>query len=152
MPEPRWLTEEEMRAWLGYRRMRNLMDLQINRDLAADSGLSEQDYDVLSHLSDLPGRRMRANELGARLRWSRSRLSHHLTRMEQRGLITRHEVPGDARGAVAALTDAGEAAIRSAAPAHAASVREHFIDLLTPQEVRTLGDIAEKVLDRLGPG
>ncbi|SDD59148.1 MarR family winged helix-turn-helix transcriptional regulator [Glycomyces harbinensis] len=148
MPEPRWLTEEEMRAWLGYRRMRNLMDLQINRDLAAD-GLSEQDYDVLSQLADLPDGRMRVSELGTRLRWSRSRLSHHLTRMVQRGLVGRDEVPGDARGAVAALTDAGGEAIRAAAPGHVASVREHLIDLLTPQEIRVLGDIAEKVLERL---
>ena len=70
MAEPRWLTPAEMRAWRGYRRMRTLLDLQITRDLAADSGLSDADYDVLSSVSEAPGRRMRIGELAAGMLWS----------------------------------------------------------------------------------
>ncbi|MQM24665.1 MarR family winged helix-turn-helix transcriptional regulator [Glycomyces albidus] len=147
MTEPRWLSDTEMRAWLGYRRMRRLLDLRINRDLAADAGLSEQDYDVLSILSELPDPAIRVGELSERLLWTRSGLSRHLGRMEQRGLVTREDDPDDARGTVVALTETGRGAIRGAAPGHVDSVRRHLIDRLTPAELQVLGDIAEKVLD-----
>jgi DNA-binding MarR family transcriptional regulator len=89
--EARWLDEREMRAWIGYRRMRLLLDLQLQRDLMSQSGLSGPDYDVLSNLSEAEGRSMRLSELAAHMRWSKSRLSHHITRMEQRGLVERRE-------------------------------------------------------------
>lgn len=149
MTNVRWLSDAEMRAWLGYRRMRNLLDPCIDRDLQDTANLSEQDYDVLSHLSDIDGHRVRLTELSARLRWSRSRLSHHLSRMEKRRLVARETAPGDGRGAVVVLTATGHAAIVAAAPGHVASVRRHFIDLLTAEQVRVLGDIADTVLDGL---
>ena len=131
--------------------MRRLLDAQLNRELERDSGLSEPDYDVLSNLSEQPGRRMRARELGARLQWSSSRLTHHIGRMERRGLVRREQCADDARGAVVAMTDAGQASIESAAPAHVASVRRHFIDLLTDDQLATLRSISDTVLEHLSP-
>ncbi|WP_067829065.1 MarR family winged helix-turn-helix transcriptional regulator [Actinomadura kijaniata] len=148
--EPRWLDEAEYRAWLGYRRMRLLLDAQVSRDLAADSGLSMPDYDVLSALSEAPGHRWRLTRLADRMLWSKSRLSRHVARMEQRGLVRREECPDDGRGASIALTDEGLRAIREAAPDHVGSVRRHFIDLLTPEQVAALAGIAGVVLDHLG--
>ena len=149
MSEPRWLNDREMRAWFGYRRMRLLLDLQINRELMHESGLSEPDYDVLSNLSQTDGRRMRLSDLAAHMRWSKSRLSHHITRMQQRGLVTREDYAPDGRGAVVALTQNGLHAIESAAPGHVASVRRHFIDLLSPEQIAVLGDITQTVLTHL---
>ena len=152
MDEANWLSAEEERAWRGYRRMRTLLDLQIARDLARDSHLSEADYDVLSTLTEKPGRNWRASELAAQLLWSTSRLAHHLGRMEGRGLIARGECAEDGRGATVTLTRAGWAALQAAAPEHVASVRRHFIDLLTPPEVQALAAVAGKVLAHLaGP-
>jgi DNA-binding MarR family transcriptional regulator len=145
----RWLDDAEMRAWRGYRRIRVLLDLQISRDLAEDSGLSEADYDVLSEVSERDDREMRLRDLAAHMMWSKSRLSHHLTRMEQRGLVRRKDVPGDGRGAIVSLTPAGWRAIRSAAPAHVASVRRNFIDVLTDEQVRVLGEIGDKLVEHL---
>jgi DNA-binding MarR family transcriptional regulator len=150
MSDVSWLSPEEERAWRAYRRMRTLLDLQNARDLARDSHLSESDYDVLSTLTEKPGRSWRASELAARLLWSTSRLAHHAGRMERRGLIARGECPEDGRGATVTLTDAGWAALQAAAPAHVASVRRHFIDLLTPSEVQMLADVAGKVLAHFG--
>ena len=150
MSDVSWLSPEEERAWRAYRRMRTLLDLQNARDLARDSHLSESDYDVLSTLTEKPGRSWRASELGARLLWSTSRLAHHAGRMERRGLIARGECAEDGRGATVTLTDAGWAALQAAAPAHVASVRRHFIVLLTPAEVQTLADVAGKVLAHFG--
>lgn len=145
----RWLTPAEDRAWRGYRLMRTLLDLQLARDLTADSSLSEADYDVLSTLSEAPGDQWRASELAARLLWSTSRLAHHVGRMQKRGLVARQAVDSDGRGATIVLTDAGRATLRAAAPLHLESVRRHLFDLLTPAETNALAAISTKVVDRL---
>lgn len=147
--EPRWLNDDEFRAWIGYRRMRALLDLQLARQLAGDQGLSEPDYDVLTSLSGAEDRRIRLSEMADRMLWSKSRLSHHVTRMQQRGLVTREECLSDGRGAFIVLTDHGMAMLRAAAPGHVAAVREHFIDLMTEEQVRILGEVADTVLEHL---
>ncbi|MBQ1045402.1 MULTISPECIES: MarR family winged helix-turn-helix transcriptional regulator [unclassified Micromonospora] len=149
MDEPRWLDEQEDRAWRGYRRMRRLLDLELARELMQDAGLSEPDYDVLSDLSETPGQRLRLSELADRMLWSRSRLSHHISRMQQRGLVTREECATDGRGSVVVLTPAGRQAVEAAAPGHVAAVRRHLIDRLTPAEVSALGTLSERVIDHL---
>jgi DNA-binding MarR family transcriptional regulator len=147
--EPRWLDDAEARAWRGYMRMRTLLHAQIVRDLAREAGLSGPDYDVLSNVSEADGRRARLSDLAARMAWSKSRLSHHITRMEQRGLVTRENCASDGRGAFVVLTDAGLRAIQAAAPGHVASVRRHFIDLLSREQLDALADISQTVVRRL---
>lgn len=126
-----------------------LLNLQIARDLAQASGLSEPDYDVLSNLSERAEPRARLTELASHMRWSTSRLSHHISRMQQRGLVRREECDDDGRGSMVVLTDDGMQTIVDAAPGHVDSVRRNFIDLLTPEQLRVLGDIAETVVENL---
>jgi DNA-binding MarR family transcriptional regulator len=145
-----WLNDPEMRAWQGYRRMFLLLNAAVNRDLARDSGLSEPDYDVLSNLSEAPDHRGRLSELAARMLWSQSRLSHHISRMERRGLVRREECESDARGSVVVLTKQGLRTIEKAAPLHVESVRRHIIDVLSPAQIDALGDITETVVSHLG--
>lgn len=145
----RWLTAAEQRAWLAYRRMRTLLDLQLARDLNADSRLSEPDYDVLSTLSESGDGSWRAGDLAKRLSWSTSRLTHHTARMQARGLVGREACADDGRGARLCLTKAGWATLRAAAPPHVRSVRTHFIDLLSREELDTLAAIGEKVVAHL---
>ncbi|MFG3440305.1 MarR family winged helix-turn-helix transcriptional regulator [Nonomuraea sp. NPDC047897] len=151
MGEPRWLDDAEFRAWIGYRRMRLLLDAEVGRDLLADSGLSMPDYDVLSALTASERHRRRLTELADRMLWSKSRLSRHIGRMEQRGLVSREECEDDARGAVIVLTEDGLRTIREAAPQHVESVRRHIIDLLSDEQIEALGTIAETVLAHLAP-
>jgi DNA-binding MarR family transcriptional regulator len=147
--DERWLNDTEFRAWIGYRRMRGRLDLRIARDLAEDSGLSEPDYDVLSSLGDAERHRARLSDLAARMLWSKSRLSHHITRMQTRGLVVKEDCADDGRGAVVVLTEKGLHTIEEAAPAHVESVRRHFIDLLTDAEIAVLGAVTERVLAHL---
>ncbi|CAM4067240.1 MarR family winged helix-turn-helix transcriptional regulator [Kibdelosporangium persicum] len=149
MTQPRWLDETEDRAWRGYRRMFLLLNAQVNRDLARDSGLSEPDYDVLSALSEAKNHRCRLKKLAERMLWSQSRLSHHVTRMQHRGLVTREDCADDARGATIVLTKAGRRAIEAAAPLHVESVRRHFFDHLTREQVEMLGDATHAVVNAL---
>jgi DNA-binding MarR family transcriptional regulator len=145
-----WLNEDEQRAWRAYRRMVLLADAAIARDLSRESGLSIPDYQVLSALSEAEDRRRRLSELAASMQWSASRLSHHVSRMEQRGLVVRTDCDSDGRGAFVVLTPAGYAAIEQAAPGHVASVRRHLIDLLTPEQLAALTDIGENIIDHFG--
>jgi len=144
-----WLDETEARAWVGYRRMKSLLDLQVARDLTADSGLSDADYHVLSTLGETDGHDWRLRALAERLLWSTSRLAHHLTRMEQRALVSREQHPGDPRGASITLSREGRRAVETAAPLHVDSVRKHFIDLLTREQLETLSEITDVVLTHL---
>jgi DNA-binding MarR family transcriptional regulator len=146
----RWLTPSEDRAWRAWLAMAERLRAQIARDLLVDSGLSDPDYMVLVQLSEAEGRRIRMNDLAARLNWSKSRLSHQLARMQARGLVQREECPSDARGAFAVLGECGLAAIEGAAPKHVASVRRHLIDVLDAEQLSQLSAIAELVVGHLG--
>jgi DNA-binding MarR family transcriptional regulator len=147
--EPQWLDETEARAWRGYLRMHNRLWAALGRELVCDSGLSVTDYDVLVVLSETDGHRLRMRELGAQLLWEKSRLSHHVTRMERRGLVAREDCPTDARGAYVVLTPAGQRAIEEAAPAHVANVRRHLFDHLSREQVEALAGITDAVLGHL---
>lgn len=147
--EVRWLTDREDRAWRGYLRMRRLLEAQLGRDLQQASGLSVADYEVLVNLSEAPRGRLRINDLAAEMEWEKSRLSHHLTRMEGRGLVRKDECATDGRGAFVVLTPKGRAAIRKAAPLHVERVRHYVFDVLTPQQLDTLAEIADDVVGRL---
>lgn len=146
---PRWLDEREARAWRGYNRMRLQLNARLNRNLVRDAGLSLADYEVLVCLSEAPDGRLRAFQLADALRWEKSRLSHHLTRMQGRGLVRRQECPTDGRGAFIVLTDTGTAAIERAAPEHVEDVRRAFVDVLTPAQLDALDQISRAVLARL---
>jgi DNA-binding MarR family transcriptional regulator len=145
---PRWLTEEEQRAWRAYIRLAQLLMRQLDRDLHP-FGLSMHDYEILVELSEAPRSRMRMTELADRTAQSRSRLSHQINRMETKGLVTREGCEGDKRGTFAVLTPHGAATISKVAPHHVASVREHFIDQLDPAERAALTDAYGPVLDKL---
>src|SRR3546814_15343138 len=92
-------------------------------------------------LSEAPEGRLRIFELGAQLEWEKSRLSHHLRRMEQRDLIVREECDTDRRGAFVILTPTGRVAIEGAAPKHVAEVRDAFIYALTPDQLEPIHPI-----------
>ena len=149
MPEPRWLNADEERAWRGYMLMHPLLDLQISRDLSRDSGLSHADYMVLVALSEAADQELQLVELAQLMLWSKSRLAHHLDRMSARGLVRRSRLPGNSRATLVVLTDLGWSTIREAAPRHAESVRRHFVDLLTAEQLETFGSITEAVLGHL---
>jgi DNA-binding MarR family transcriptional regulator len=117
--------------------------------LQRETGLSEADYEVLVNLSEAPGSRLRPTELGGATRWEKSRISHHVTRMEARGLVRRIPCPTDNRGALVVMTPAGRRAIERAAPRHVEHVREAFIDVLTPGQLDALVEISDAVLARL---
>jgi DNA-binding MarR family transcriptional regulator len=145
----RWLEPDEQAAWRAFLAMQSQLFRRLGRQLQADSELSTADFEVLVHVSEAPGGRLRAFELGEALSWEKSRLSHQLTRMERRGLVERRVCTTDGRGADVVLTDAGRATIEEAAPGHVDELRRVFVDVLTPAQLRELEAIATAVLGAL---
>ena len=145
----RWLNEREERAWRALQFMQMRLDAELARQLAADSGLSYPDYLVLVALTDRPDGRMRLFELAGVLGWEKSRLSHHVRRMTERGLVTKEPCNSDRRGAHVVVTRRGRAEIKAAAPGHLATVRRLFIDRVTPTQLAVIGDVGEAVLAAL---
>jgi DNA-binding MarR family transcriptional regulator len=147
-----WLTDKQQHVWRGWLAANALLPAALHRELQADAGLSLPDFDVLVHLTDSPEGRVRVTDLARALSWEKSRASHHLTRMERRGLVAREECRDDGRGAFVVLTPEGRTAIEQAAPAHVATVRRLVFDALTPHEAEVMAGVVEKVLARLEVG
>jgi DNA-binding MarR family transcriptional regulator len=145
MDETPWLDADEAKAWRSVVVLQTHLREILSRGLQRD-GVSEPDFVVLVNLSEAPERRMRQNELARRTSWEKSRLSHHLRRMAERGLVESVECPEDNRGTFVVLTDAGWEAVTNAAPGHVRLVREAFIDRLTPNEIAVLGELGDRIL------
>lgn len=149
---PRWLDAREQDAWRAYLDMNAKLTARLNREMQDQSGISIADFSVLVQLSEHIDARMRVLELARALGWEKSRLSHQLTRMQQRGLIERSNCSEDRRGAFIVLTDAGRATVESAAPRHVESVRRYLFDGLTANQVDALEAIARTVVDKVTAG
>jgi DNA-binding MarR family transcriptional regulator len=145
----RWLDERQQRMWQAYLHMNQHLYATLENQLAQDSGLSGADYKVLVPLSQEQSGVLRARELCTEIGWDRSRLSHHITRMEKRGLVAREECSEGGRGSVVRLTGAGRRAIEGAAPGHAEHVHCFFFDLVSKEEVETLTAVFERVLENV---
>ncbi len=144
--EVRWLDPREQGVWRGWLFSHRHLMVQLTRALAEESGLSMPDYEVLVMLTDTPEGRVRMAALADSLEWERSRLSHHIRRMESRGLVERRECQEDGRGAFVGITPLGQRTIERAAPGHVAAVRRYFIDLLGEDGLQAL----DEALGRLG--
>jgi DNA-binding MarR family transcriptional regulator len=142
----RWLTGEEQRAWRAYLEATLLLFDALDRELQRDANMPHAYYEILVRLSEAHGRSLRMSELAERTRSSRSRLSHAVARLEERGWVVRRDCPDDRRGQVAELTDDGFAVLAAAAPKHVAAVREHLIDRLSPQQLSALAEIGDAVV------
>lgn len=143
------LSEQQAAAWANYQRMRVRLTGRINRDLARATGLSEADFEILTALTDSPNETVRALALRCGLEWEKSRLSHQLRRMEERGLVRREDCAEDNRGSVVRVTEAGRALAAEAKHHYDRAVQRYVADVLTAEQLAALGTIAETVLAQL---
>src|SRR5690349_16640095 len=145
MSDERWLDERESRAWRAFLLASQLLMDQLDRELQEEVGIPHAYYAILVVLSEQPERALRMTEIADLLRFSKSRLTHAIGRLEERGWVQRAACPTDRRGAFAILTDEGLAALKAAALVHVASVRRHLFDRLTSEQVEQLRAIGEAV-------
>jgi DNA-binding MarR family transcriptional regulator len=143
------LDDRQQHVWHAYRHMNQHLYAVLEERLVRESGLSGADYRVLVPLSEARAGVLRARELCTEIGWDRSRLSHHVTRMEKRGLVTREECFEDGRGLMVRLTKAGRRAIERAAPGHAECTQCFFFDLVSRDELETLAVVFDRVLENI---
>jgi DNA-binding MarR family transcriptional regulator len=148
--EPRWLTDDEQRTWRKLAVVLTRLPAALDAQLQRDSDMSHFAYWVLAMLSEAPARSLRMSELAARANSSQSRLSHQMSRLEQRGWVRRERSPEDARGNVAVLTGKGWDALVEAAPGHVAAVRAYVFEGLSAAQLRQLDAVCTALLARLG--
>lgn len=129
----------ESSLWFAWKRAHELVRAAVIEEVTAATGLSDPDTGILLRL-DVAGGSLRQSEIAAALGWDRTRLSHQLTRMESRGLLARRHASA---GVWVDISDAGKGAVASLRPVHAAAVRRHLIEPLTPGQSVMLGEILE---------
>lgn len=141
--------DRQQSSWQRFLTVQRRLPARLAKHLQRECGLSAADYEILVHLSDSAQGRMRAFEISRLTQWEKSRLSHQVTRMAQRGLVERQICSHDGRYADIVLTDTGHAAVAQATAAHAAHVRRYFLDVLTPAQLDALDGICDALLARL---
>jgi DNA-binding MarR family transcriptional regulator len=148
-PPAKWLTAAELDSWISLVRLMTWLPWSIDQQLQRDSNLRVVEYQVLAMLSGRPERRMRMGSLAEVTNASLSRLSHLVKRLEERGLVCRQPDPADGRFTNAILTDHGLQTLAAAAPGHVAHVRSLVIDVLSPEQLRRLGQVADRIMSRI---
>lgn len=151
MTETRSLEPEEWEFWDTWMRAQRLLTRELERGLQRDCGISKAEFSVLVTLWRASGREMRVGELSESLDWDKSRVSHQLTRMENRGFVKRTQYGADGRRAGIGLTAEGLSAAQSAIFVHAGNIRRHLLDSLTPEQASVIQAWSEQAIDRLEP-
>ena len=141
-----WLSADEQRAWRSYLEANKVLMDALDRQLQREAGIPHAYYEILVRLSEAEDRSLRMSELADSTLSSRSRLSHAVARLEERGWVVREDCLTDRRGQIARLTDEGFAVLAGAAPGHVAAVRRLMVDVLTPKQLAALAEIGEAIV------
>lgn len=144
-----WLSTHEDAVWRSFLALSRGMERAVDRQLQRDSELSGSEYQILVPLSESETGSLASRDLLRQLDWERSRLSHMLSRMERRGMVSRKPSAVDARGLMVEITAHGREVIQAAAPAHLTMVREAFMSQLSDQEKDTILKLTHRVVPRL---
>jgi DNA-binding MarR family transcriptional regulator len=142
-------TADDLAIWRAFIETSERLRSVIDSRLQSESGLSSGDYAVLLSLSEAADHRVRSSELAAKVGWERSRLSHHLGRMEHRELIRRDDCATDNRGAEVVLTEAGATAFRHASAPHLHAIQELFVGALNPGQLASVRELTDALADSL---
>jgi DNA-binding MarR family transcriptional regulator len=149
--ETRWLDDAELTAWVRLAAVLELLPGVLDSQLRRDADLTHFEYYVLAMLSEAPERTLRMTTLAQQTTATLPRLSHVVRKLEDRGLVERFPCPQDARATNARLTATGWKKVRETAPGHVATVRQHVIDALTPDQIVQLTAIADAILSKVDP-
>lgn len=139
------ITAAELTVWRTMLRAQVKISRRLQADLLADHDLALGSYDVLMHLGEAEGGRLRMNDLADRVLLSRSGLTRLVDRLQRDGLVDRQSCTSDARGLYAVLTPAGHARLAEATPTYQRGVREYVLSRLDADDLRQFGMILDKL-------
>jgi DNA-binding MarR family transcriptional regulator len=139
------LDEEELAAWRGMLRAHAELVRELDSELAREHDMPLSSYEVLLYLNDSDDGRMRMSELADSVLLSRSGLTRLVDRLERQGLLRRERCESDARGLFAEITPEGRRAFATARRTHLDGVRRVFLSRFSRDELRTLGELWQKL-------
>ena len=131
-------------AWESLFRAQVSVLRQLHTEFPTDL-LSLNEYDVLFNLSRQPEHRLRIRDLNRHLLLTQPSVSRLVDRLAQRELVRKESDPGDGRGTIVCLTDAGYDLFRRVAVVHAESIAHRVGDTLTDGELTQLAALCEKL-------
>jgi len=146
MDEVPWLGDEERQAWIAFATAMHHLPEVLDRQLKRDSGMTHSEYMILAMLSESPDRTLTMTRLAWMVRFSASRLSHTVAKLEGLGLVGRRKDPGNGRVTLATLTDQGFDTLAAAAPGHVRQVRAAVFDQLTAAQITQFRTILQNML------
>jgi DNA-binding MarR family transcriptional regulator len=149
MSEPSGLDPADWAVWRAFSGMRRALDRALEQRLQHDAGISTADFDILRSLAEADGHRLRAGALAESIDWEKSRISHQVRRMAERGLVQRTDCPTDARGTWVVLGDRGADAFAAASCGYVEVLQQAFFDPLEPDQKQALESMADRVADAL---
>ncbi|WP_018658200.1 MarR family winged helix-turn-helix transcriptional regulator [Actinomadura flavalba] len=137
--------------WRSMLRAQAQISRRLQADLAGSHDLALAAYDVLAHLGDAPGGRLRMNDLADRVLLSRSGLTRLVDRLQSEGLVCRESCASDARGLFAVLTPAGRSRLAEATPTYQRGVRDYVLSRLDEHDLLVVGALLDKLADGAYP-
>jgi DNA-binding MarR family transcriptional regulator len=153
------LSEMERGLWLAFIEASHLIERLLDQRLRVETGLGYGQYEILMRLDRAPGKALRMSELADQAVTTKSGLTYQITQLEKAGLVHRRNCPGDDRGVLAHLTEAGERMLDKLAPVHESLVREYLTGQLSPDQMQALAvamcatrqHLRGQPLERTGP-
>jgi DNA-binding MarR family transcriptional regulator len=146
MAGTRWLSAEEQQTWRSFLCACTAFFSAVDGQLQRESGMPHTYYEILVRLSEAPDHSLRMTQLAEATSASKSRSSHAVARLEERGWVRRVDCATDRRGQLAELTEEGYAALAEAARGHVEQVRRSLFDALSPEQVTQLRAISEAMI------
>jgi DNA-binding MarR family transcriptional regulator len=147
-----WLDDRQQHSWRAYLVGTTLLMDRLDRDLRENHRLSLPEYEILVRLSEADDNRMRMAVLADSVSYSRSRVTHTVSRMEKARLVVRDACASDGRGVEAVLTEKGADVLTAAAQTHVRGVRDLLVDLADPADLEAVGRVFDAVTDKLVAG
>jgi DNA-binding MarR family transcriptional regulator len=144
-----WLDAGQQRTWRAFLMGTTLLMDRLDDDLRRAFNISLVEYEILVRLSESEGGQLRMAQLADALAHSRSRVTHTVARMEASGLVQRSTSPEDGRGILATMTPKGHDLLVRVAPVHVTGVRDHLVDLVSPEDLAAVGRVFDAVSDHL---
>jgi DNA-binding MarR family transcriptional regulator len=152
VPKDEPLTPSEEMLWRALMRIVLVLPRLLDRDLLHAAGLTANEYTTLMNLSEAPNRELRMADLASATGLSASRMTRLVEDLQSRGLVAKRPSAIDGRGNIAKLTASGMAKLRSAWPAHLASVRrrmfDHADDAAVKRAAQVLSQMAAQLEDK----
>jgi DNA-binding MarR family transcriptional regulator len=147
MSQAMGLDPADWAMWREVTTMRARVERALEQRLQRDAGISGADFDVLHSLADAEDHRLRAGALAEVLGWEKSRISHQVRRMAERGLVERADCPTDLRGTWVVLTDAGADAFATGSCGYVETLDAVFFSQLDDEDKVGLRRVASAVID-----